>query len=516
MTDISVNEFLASLFNTVPEAIVVMDSRGRIVRVNAAFEHLFGYTSQEANGQLVDALVAPPELASEAASYTAAVERGKTFTIEARRRRKDGSLVEVSLICAPIIVRGEQVASYGIYRDITDRKAAETQREYFARLFDNVPEAIVILDGEGRITSINREFERVFGYAALEARGRLIDDLIVPADLAGEGLTYTDAVNRGETFTLETRRCRQDGSLLDVSLICAPILVEGRQVAAYGIYRDITDRTRAEAERIESNRKITDSIRYASLIQESVLPGSEVLREFLSDHLVIHLPRDVVGGDFHSFFPDPEGFLLAVADCSGHGVPGAFMTMSARAVLEQVLARLGPEDPAALLGAVNRSMKAILRQTEDTRDSAALDNGLDMALLRVRPQDRTLTFAGARLPLWLRPSEGELEELRGNPHSLGYRRSRLEHAFTNHRRDLTPGMSCYLFTDGILDQSGGPKGYGLGPRRLRTVLEEARDLPMTAQKVRIETFLQAYRGANPQRDDITLLGFRLGPESGKE
>jgi PAS domain S-box-containing protein len=516
MTDISVNEFFTSLFNTVPEAIAVMDKRDRIVRVNAAFEHLFGYTSQEADGRLVDDLVAPPELAMEAASYTASVERGETFTIETRRRRKDGSLVDVSLICAPIVVHGEQVATYGIYRDITDRKAAEIQREYFARLFDNVPEAIVILDGEGRITSLNGEFERVFGYVACEARGRLIDDLIVPADLAGEGSAYTDAVNRGETFTLETRRCRKDGHLIEVSLICAPILVEGCQVAAYGIYRDITDRKAAEAKLFESNRKITDSIRYASLIQESVLPGREALQRFLPDHMVIHRPRDVVGGDFHSFFPDPEGFLLAVADCSGHGVPGAFMTMSARAVLEQVLARLGPEDPAALLGAVNRTMKAILRQTEGGRDLGALDNGLDMALLRVRPREKTFIFAGARLSLWLRPPAGELEELRGDPQSLGYRRSRPDHVFANHRRDLVPGMSCYLFTDGILDQSGGQKGYGLGTRRLRTLLDEVKDLPMIAQKARIETLLQGYQGANPQRDDITLLGFRLGPESGKE
>lgn len=516
MMDSNVNGFFASLFNTVPEAIVVMDDQDHIVRVNAAFERLFGYTSQEATGRHVDDLVARPELASEAASYTQAVERGETFTIETRRRRKDGSLVDVSVICAPILVRGEAVATYGIYRDITDRRAAEAQREYFARLFDTVPEAIVILDGQGRITNVNREFERVFGYEAEEAKGRLIDDLVVPADHVEEGLAYTDAVNRGETFAFETQRRRKDGSLLDVSLICAPIFVEGRQVAAYGIYRDITDRKSAEAKLVESNRKVTDSIQYASLIQESVLPGSEALQRFLPDHLVLHLPRDVVGGDFHSFFADPEGFLLAVADCSGHGVPGAFMTMSARAVLEQVLARLGPEDPAALLGAVNHSMKAILRQTEGSRDTAALDNGLDMALLRVRSRERTLTFAGARLSLWLRPPSGELEELRGDPCSLGYRRSRPDHTFGNRRLDLVPGTACYLFTDGILDQSGGARGFGLGARRLRRLLDELKDLPMAAQKARIEAFLQDYRGAIPQRDDITLLGFRLDPESGRE
>ncbi len=270
--------------------------------------------------------------------------------------------------------------------------------------------------------------------------------------------------------------------------------------------------TAANEQLSESNRKITDSIRYAQLIQESLLPKEALLSRHLPDHMVLFRPRDIVGGDFYGLHPDPKGFLLAVADCSGHGVPGAFMTMSAGAVLEQVLGRIGPDDPAALLASVNRAMKATLHQQDRLQGLEALDNGLDMALLRVLPQEGRFVFAGARLPLWLRTPDGALQELRGDPHSLGYRRSDPDRVFSNQAGSCPPGTCGYLFTDGILDQAGGPKGYGLGLRRLREVLDGFAGRPMAVQRAALETFLDGYQGMHPQRDDITFLGFRVGPK----
>lgn len=274
--------------------------------------------------------------------------------------------------------------------------------------------------------------------------------------------------------------------------------------------------TEAHGRLLESNRKITDSIQYAHLIQESLLPTAAVLAGCVPDHMVVFRPRDIVGGDFYGLHPDGKGFLLAVADCSGHGVPGAFMTMSASAVLEQVLGQLGPEDPAALLAAVNRAMKATLHQHDRHRGAEPLDNGLDMALLRILPGEGRFVFAGARLPLWLkRPGEG-IQELRGDPHSLGYRRSDPGHLFTNVPGTCPPGTCCYLFTDGLLDQGGGPRGFGLGQRRLRELLDAVAGLPMGEQRGLLEAFIEEYQGTNPQRDDITVLGFRMPPAAGKE
>jgi PAS domain S-box-containing protein len=504
----SVDEYFVNLFNHVQEAIAIHDITGRIVRVNGEFERLFGYPDSEIRGQLTDELIVPPDRMAEATEYTKAVARGETVASETCRKRRDGTLIDVSLLCAPIVLHGEQVAAYGIYRDITERKAAEAQREYFANLFNTVREAIAILDNDGQILQVNGEFERLFGFGNEEVQGRRIDDLIVPPAFADEGSHYTQEVLNGEIFSFETRRQRKDGSLVDVSLICAPILVRGHQVAAYGIYRDITDRRTAEVQLAESHRKITDSIHYAQLIQASLLPKPSTLESCLSGCFVLYRPRDIVGGDFYDVVGDPEGCLVAVADCTGHGVPGAFMTMSAHAVLTQLLAKHGPEDPALLLQEMNRALKGMLHQGGQQRERGHLDHGLELALVRIRARDRRLRYAGARIPLWLWRPDGQSLECPADTNSLGYRRSSADCAFANRDLEFPTGTSCYLFTDGLLDQHGGPLGFGFGKRRLRELLNGIQALPMEEQGRLLEQSLHEYQGQRPQRDDITMLGFR--------
>jgi serine phosphatase RsbU (regulator of sigma subunit) len=139
-----------------------------------------------------------------------------------------------------------------------------------------------------------------------------------------------------------------------------------------------------------------------------------------------------------------------------------------------------------------------------------------MALARFGPGARHLRFAGARLALWLFLPGGEFRELRGNRQSLGYRRSDPDFPFTACEVPLPPGTSCYLFTDGILDQHGGTRGFSFGARRLRETLRSLQALPMVAQGAALERTLGEYRGTNPQRDDTTFLGLRTAPESGQE
>jgi serine phosphatase RsbU (regulator of sigma subunit) len=280
--------------------------------------------------------------------------------------------------------------------------------------------------------------------------------------------------------------------------------------------RKVQERTealsRANQKLTESSRKITDSLDYAHLIQASMLPKAETLAAAIPDHFVLFRPRDIVGGDFYGFAQDPEGFLVAVGDCAGHGVPGAFMSMSASAVLEQLLAKLGPEDPALILRELNDAMKSLLHQSERALGSGRLDNGLDLALVRVLPAAGVARFAGARLSLWTVGPDGALQEHKGDPQSLGYRRSLTDFHFTNKEIPLAAASSFYLFTDGILDQHGGPKGFGFGQRRLREVILAMSDQPMSRQLGILEGILRDYQGSNLQRDDITFMGFRVGPE----
>jgi len=178
------------------------------------------------------------------------------------------------------------------------------------------------------------------------------------------------------------------------------------------------------------------------------------------------------------------------------------MTMTAHAVLSHILTRTEEGGPAALLGAMNRAMKKTLNEGADDQ----VDNGLEMALCHWRPGETRLTFAGAGIGLF-HAREGEVVELKGSRHSLGYRRSDPDYAFEDHIVTITPKSAFFLLSDGLLDQAGGEKGFGFGRSRLKAALAESAGLPLGERGERLEKTLAAYQGSRPQRDDVTVIGF---------
>ena len=216
----------------------------------------------------------------------------------------------------------------------------------------------------------------------------------------------------------------------------------------------------------ESNRTVMDSIRYARLIQSSILPEEEAVRRRVPDFFALYRPRDIVGGDFYYFRESGENYILAVIDCTGHGVPGAFMTMTANAVLGHVLDTIVNDEPAAILKELNRLMRAALHHDGAV---AAVDNGLEIGLCWCAPAQRKLVFAGARIDLH-RVSGDKVEKISGDRQSIGYRSSDPAFTYTNHAVALDEKSVFFLTSDGILDQSGGPRGWGFGRKRFCQLL----------------------------------------------
>lgn len=284
----------------------------------------------------------------------------------------------------------------------------------------------------------------------------------------------------------------------------------------------VRDRTEALA---ATNRAIMDSINYAQLIQSAILPSAGTLSAGLTEHFVLWRPRDVVSGDFYVCREVEDGFVVAVADCTGHGVPGAFMTMTASAILNNALDQLGAADPAAVLAAVDRKVRAALHQEEEARGGAdCFDNGLDLGLCHIRPAEGKLVFAGARIPLLVVADsglDGGVTELRGDRRSLGYRPSAFratgsepagygaESPFTNHSIALRSGQTFLMTTDGLVDQNGGERGRSFGRIRLHELLSQGAHSPLDRLKTDVESSLDRFQYGREQRDDITLFGFRV-------
>ncbi|WP_148219259.1 SpoIIE family protein phosphatase [Azospirillum sp. B510] len=295
----------------------------------------------------------------------------------------------------------------------------------------------------------------------------------------------------------------------------------------------VRERTEALA---ATNRAIMDSINYAQLIQSAILPSADALTAGLTEHFVLWRPRDVVSGDFYLCREVADGFVVAVADCTGHGVPGAFMTMTASAILNNTLDLLGADDPAAVLATVDRKVRATLHQECVARSGTdCFDNGLDLGLCHIRPADGRLVFAGARIPLLI-VAGGLVTELRGDRRSLGYRPTMMEGGrpvesgddagspFTNHSVTLEPGQTFLMGTDGLPDQNGGEHGRSFGRARLHEMVRQGGEGPLDSLKNDLEISLDQFQAGREQRDDITLFGFRVrsagagavsAPESGR-
>ncbi|MEW5772249.1 MAG: cache domain-containing protein [Thermodesulfobacteriota bacterium] len=255
----------------------------------------------------------------------------------------------------------------------------------------------------------------------------------------------------------------------------------------------------------EANRQIMDGIAYARTIQRAILPGAEQTPAAVRDHFVVWKPKDVIGGDVFWLHQDGDDFLLAAADCTGHGVPGAVMTMVAVMALNRLVREHGSADPALLLRALNRTVRRTLNQ--DAAE-ARTDDGMDIALCRIEPGRSRAVFSGARLGLYL-AENGAVEEIRGDRHSVGYRSSDPEFPFAATTVDLRPGASLYLATDGLLGQAGGTKGLPFGKNRFKAFLEANHARPMAEQRAALLAAFAEYRGDQEQRDDITVIGLRI-------
>ena len=235
-------QYLEALLELSPAAIVTTDLDDNVTAWNAAAQELFGYTQAEVLGHNIDDLVAnSDELHAEAVEVNRRVADGQVQLVT-RRTRKDGTLVDVDLRAAPILVGGKMVGSYAIYHDLTD---VHRQKQYFESLLEISPSAIITVDLDDRVTSWNPAAERLFGYTREEAIGRDVDELIAAsADLGAEAREVNRRGSQHE-YRLITRRTRKDGSLVDVQLLVAPVLVEGQLVGRYGIYHDVGELQRA-------------------------------------------------------------------------------------------------------------------------------------------------------------------------------------------------------------------------------------------------------------------------------
>ena len=250
----------------------------------------------------------------------------------------------------------------------------------------------------------------------------------------------------------------------------------------------------------EKNRDITASIRYAERIQRAMLPHIDSI----PDSFVLYLPKDIVSGDFYWTYDNGETQFLAAVDCTGHGVPGAFMSIIGHNSLNKVVRELGFTKPSAIMDQLNSEVTCAMLQ----RHEKSITDGMDLALISYNRKAVTLEYAGAYSPLYI-VRKGEVNVYKGDRFGIGMSTIDKKKHFTNHVIEIRPGDMIYMCSDGYADQFGGPEARKFKSGSVRKLLSEIYRLPLPKQKERLEKELKHWMGDFDQVDDIMFIGMRV-------
>ncbi len=267
------------------------------------------------------------------------------------------------------------------------------------------------------------------------------------------------------------------------------------------IQKKLLEKTHKELD--EAYSDITASIAYAQRIQEAMLPNVQNLKEWLSDAFVLFQPRDVVSGDFYWFTKTDNKIIIAAVDCTGHGVPGAFMSLIGNDMLHEIVEVFKITEADQILNLLHKGIRKTLKQYEtNNRD------GMDIALCVIDIENQVLQYAGAHNPLYFMQN-GEDTLLKANKFAVGGYQREGERIFTKHEICIQTPTTFYIFSDGYQDQFGGPHNRKFMAKRLRKILYEIHQKPMHKQQNILKRVLNYWKRGHRQLDDILVIGVKV-------
>ncbi|MEP7264823.1 MAG: response regulator [Bacteroidota bacterium] len=319
------------------------------------------------------------------------------------------------------------------------------------------------------------------------------DFVTKPIDISDLEATLTKAISEMEVFRKGLDAIKENERLI----------LEQNEILEQQVKERTAEIVQQKEIIVEKNKEILDSIHYAKRLQAAILPPNRQMNELFSQHFTLYMPKDIVAGDFYWMESLGDYIYLVAADCTGHGVSGALMSMLGVSLLSRVVNEKQITEPGEILNALHLSVIAALKQQEnETHD------GMDILLCRFNKDFSEIHFAGANRPLWL-VRNNILEEFKTDKMPVGG--LQVEHnSFTTQTLTLIKGDMLYLSTDGYADQFGGEAGKKLMTKKFKEVLAEISGMNMTEQKDHLYKVHEDWRGNNEQVDDILVIGLRLG------
>jgi len=380
--------------------------------------------------------------------------------------------------------------------------------------------AVIIMNEKTEFEWANEGFTKLSGYTLEGFREEYGNTLIGTSSNDAIKDLVEQCITEKKSVVYETRQKKITGEEFWVQSTLTPIFdTNGTFRRLVDINTDITQRKLAEELVKEKNQDITSSIKYAKQIQEAILPLRENFQKRFPDSFILYKPKDIVSGDFYWMSAQSKFTLVAACDCTGHGVPGAFMSMIGNSLLNEIVNVKKITQPAKVLNVLREEIIKALKQqkgfhlgdlTED-EEKREVKDGMDAALCKIDMEGLTLEYAGAYNPLYLIRNNANspvLEETKGDKWPIGVWLGDYQ-KFTNHKIQLEKGDMVYMFSDGFVDQFGGPRGKKFRAAQFRKLLLRLADETMLRQGEILDKTLTDWQGEFEQVDDVLVIGIRI-------
>jgi PAS domain S-box-containing protein len=378
-------------------------------------------------------------------------------------------------------------------------------------VLDKLNTLVIIVNNKGDVEYISNSSKAILGYEPQQLLGD--NWWITPRRSLDEGYAVKDkilSIMLHDSYQIEQgfeHALKTSQGLIKWFKWSSAITGDDKVI---GIGIDITEKKKAEQKTLEINRtlreknkEITDSISYAKNIQQAILQSDSFLKTKFKDGFVLYLPKDIVSGDYYFFYENVENKYVAAIDCTGHGVPGALMSVIANSLLKEVFYNKNLTSPEEILYALDELLFESLNK--NNQDEIRYD-GMDISLCSINKKTNVLNFAGAMRPLFL-VRENELTEIKGSKYPLGYYFEKKQ--FSLNTIQLKENDQLYLTTDGYADQFGGNKNKKLNRKAFKELLISLNGMSGDEQNSFLDYSLRNWKQDEEQTDDVLVIGFTI-------
>ncbi|MEQ8926102.1 MAG: PAS domain S-box protein, partial [Fulvivirga sp.] len=497
------------LLENASEVITIYEEDLSVRYISPSVEPILGYTQKEMIGVSDADKVNKEHVAEFKGMFKSLLEHpDEQITIQYEYLTKEGNYIWIESTGTNFM---SNPAIHGLIvnsRDITERRRAEQEqrmRSKMQALSENSLDLITRLEDDA-ISYINPVIEEYTGKGPSDFLNQKIKEADLAQNVLDKWLEIIEEVNstNKKVATEMDFPSEMGDRVMQVNAI--PEFDDNEKLeSVLVVSHDITERKLIELEIQNKNKKIADSINYAKRIQNAILPNNNVINKVLPDSFILYKPKDVVSGDFPWYVKIGDDIYMAAVDCTGHGVPGALLSLIGYFLLNDIVRSRKISDPGIILDQLDEGVTTTLRQDQD--DSKTKD-GMDIALCKINTATRKVEYAGAHRPLYV-VKKGEMEEIKGNKFAIGGGIYKNQTNFTNHKVELKAGDSFFFCSDGFPDQFGGPENRKYGPKRLREKIMEVHNMPMKEAYVKFDNHWTNWMGEEKQTDDVLLIGIKL-------